>query len=190
MSGHPDDRYDNRDDSSDDRRRGPGVIEHGRAAVRVPGLFLILNGLFGLVILAILSVPLVFDPDIMVRALKDVAAQQPAGQQKQDLEKQVEDLENKLNQNRQAFVLQNAVELGIGAALNLVAIIGGFSMRSLGTYWLSISGAIVSLIPCATGFCCTGIPFGIWALVALSRPEVKAAFAARRRGNPDDQYMR
>lgn len=191
MSGYPDDRYDDRpDDGYDDRRRGPGVVERGRAAVSMPGLFLIVNGLFGLAILALASVPMVFDPDMLVRTLKDVAANQPAGQQKQDLEKQIEDLENKLQQNRGAMVMQNAVELAIGGLLNLLAVFGGFKMRSLSSYGWSMAGAIVSLIPCATGCCCTGIPFGIWALVVLSRPEVKAAFAARRSSNPDDQYMR
>ena len=45
MSGHPDDRYDDRpDDGFDDRRRGPGVVERGRAAVRVPAVLLIVVG--------------------------------------------------------------------------------------------------------------------------------------------------
>ena len=198
MSSYPDDRYeDRRDDRFDEGRRDDRPdsrgLERGRAAVGPPGLFLILNGLFGLVIIGLLSIPMVFDPDMMVRSLKDFVAKQPAGEQKQDMEKQVEELENKINQDRDAMVLQNAAELAVGGILNLLAILGGIMMRSLKSYGWGMAGSIVSLIPCATGCCCTGIPFGIWALIVLSRPDVKAAFAAARSarlGNPDDQYMR
>lgn len=191
MSSYPDDRYDN--DRREDGRPDSRALERGRAAVGPPGLLLILNGLFGLVVCAALSVPFVFDPDRIVRFFKDIAAQQPAGQQKKDLEKKVEDFENQVKQNREAMALQNGVGLAIGGILNVLAIVGGLMMRSLKSYGWGMGGAIVSLIPCATGCCCTGIPLGIWALIALNRPEVRDAFAsarAARSDNPDDQYMR
>jgi hypothetical protein len=190
MSSYPDDRYDDRREEGRADSRSP---ERGRVAVGPPGLMLILNGLFGLIACGVLSVPFVFDPDRMVASFKNIAAQQPPGQQKKDLEKKVEDFENQVNQNRDAMAIQNGVGLTIAAILNVLAIVGGLMMRSLKSYGWSMAGAVVSIIPCTTGCCCTGIPFGIWALIVLSRPEVKDAFVAARSSrfsNPDDQYMR
>lgn len=199
MSGHPDDGYEDRredryDDRYDDRGADARMVDSGRAAVRAPGVFLILTGLIGLALTIALSVPFVFDPDMMVRAMKDLAAKQQPGQQKQDLEKQIEEMEKQFAQGKNQMQLQNGVQLGIVAALNVLAIAGGFALRGLGSRGLSLAGAIVSLIPCAVGCCpLLGMPAGIWALIVLSRPEVKAAFAAgkaSRFANPDDQYLR
>ena len=199
MSGHPDDRYEERrddrhDDRYDDRGPDPRMIDRGRAAVGAPGVFLILDGIIGLVLTIAISIPLVFDPDMMVRAMKDLAAQQPPGQQKQDLEKQVEELEKQMAQGKNQMQIQNGAQLAFMAVMNLLAIAGGFAMRGLGSRGLSMAGAIVSLIPCVVGCCpLIGMSAGIWALIVLSRPEVKAAFAAgksSRFANPDDRYLR
>ena len=50
-----------------------------------------------------------------------------------------------------------------------------------------VGTAAVTVIPVLTGCCCTGFLFGIWAMLVLMRPEVKAGFAARRRAarSPD-----
>ncbi len=175
------------------RRADPREVELARMAVAAPAIFLILNGLVGLVLLGLLSVPLVFDPDGMVEWFKNVAAQQPPGPERQDLEEQIAEFENQLNTNREVYVRQNAIMLGIRGLFDLVAVVGGLYMRRLTGYGFSVAGAVVSLVPVATGCCVTGIPFGIWALIVLSRPEIKAAFVAVRTSvpaNPDDQYMR
>ncbi len=168
----------------DDRRAGRDAKAVGaaRGAVAAPGLFLILNGLFGLFCAALLSVPMVFQPEMIIKFGRDMAAQQPAGPDRQKLEQQMDDAENQLNQNRVATQVQNAIELGVLVLGNLLAVVGGFAMRGLGNYGLSMAGAIISIVPCLTGCCITGILFGIWAVVTLARPDVKAGFAARRRG--------
>jgi len=39
-----------------------------------------------------------------------------------------------------------------------------------------MAGSIVAMVPC--NICCLlGLPFGIWALVVIVRPEVKDAFS-------------
>lgn len=176
-------------DGYDDRRSGRDaqVVASARRAVGTPALFLILNGLFGLFCLAVLSVPMVFQPEMIVKFGRDMAAQQPPGPQRRDMEQKMDEAEKELNQNRTATQVQNAIELGVLALGNLLAVVGGFAMRRLESYGLSMAGAIVSIIPVFTGCCCTGIVFGIWALVTLVRPDVKAGFAARRRGtfSPD-----
>ena len=63
-------------------------------------------------------------------------------------------------------------------AANGLVIFGALKMRSLESYALAMVAAVVATIPCCfTGCCCiTSMPAGIFALVVLMRPEVKAAF--------------
>lgn len=77
---------------------------------------------------------------------------------------------------------------GVGRALNLIpllisglVIFGGVKMRNLESRGLAMAGAIAALIPCfGPGCLCgcipTGLAAGIYALVVLNKPEVKAAF--------------
>jgi len=73
---------------------------------------------------------------------------------------------------------------GLGIVWDLIVIIGGaivifggIKMKNLQNYGLAMTAAILALVPCTAGYCCIlGLPAGIWALVILMKPEVKAAF--------------
>jgi hypothetical protein len=71
--------------------------------------------------------------------------------------------------------------IGIVAGI-LGILIGGFiiyaamQMKELRGYPLAMAASIVSMVPCLSPCCCIGLPIGIWCLVVLLRPEVKAAF--------------
>ena len=60
--------------------------------------------------------------------------------------------------------------------INVMILIGSLRMMSLRNYGLCMVAAVLAVIPCTTPCCCLGIAAGIWALVILSRPEVKQAF--------------
>lgn len=66
----------------------------------------------------------------------------------------------------------------MGIAVNLFVIYGAMQMRSLKNYNLAIGAAIAAIIPCFSSCpCCfLGIGFGVWAIIILVKPEVKAAF--------------
>lgn len=64
----------------------------------------------------------------------------------------------------------------IGIAINGVTLFGGMKMRSLEGYSMAMAGAILAVIPCCSPCVLLGIPFGIWALVVLFDPQVKASF--------------
>jgi len=53
---------------------------------------------------------------------------------------------------------------------------GASQMKGLLNYSHSRNAAIVACIPCVGPCCLLGIPFGIWALNILGRPEVYNAF--------------
>jgi hypothetical protein len=60
---------------------------------------------------------------------------------------------------------------------NAVIVFGAMKMKDLQSYGLAMTAAILAIVPCFTACCLIGIPLGIWALVVLMKPEVKAAFA-------------
>jgi hypothetical protein len=63
----------------------------------------------------------------------------------------------------------------IALVLGAANILGGLKMRNLQNYNMAMIGAVAAVLPC--GCCCfAGIPVGIWALMVLMKPEVKAAF--------------
>jgi hypothetical protein len=58
---------------------------------------------------------------------------------------------------------------------SVFALTGAGKMRRLENLKLAVIGAIASILPFTPGFV-VGLPFGIWALVVLSRADVLAAF--------------
>ena len=65
----------------------------------------------------------------------------------------------------------------IGMVMTAVVFLGATKMRSLQTYGFALASAIIAMIPCISPCCFIGLPVGIWALVILTKPEVKASFA-------------
>ncbi len=61
-------------------------------------------------------------------------------------------------------------------ALGAVTAFGGLKMKNLENYGLAMAASIIAVIPCFGSCCCIGIPVGIWSLIVLNKPEVKAAF--------------
>ncbi len=60
--------------------------------------------------------------------------------------------------------------------LNALIFFGALKMKNLQGYGLAMTAGILSLIPCCGPCVCLGIPVGIWALVTLRKPEVRASF--------------
>ncbi len=75
--------------------------------------------------------------------------------------------------------------VGMGAAIYLffalaavVTFVGALRMKSLKNYGLGVTSAVLAILPCTTYICCMfTMPLGVWALVVLLKPEVKAEFS-------------
>ncbi len=85
---------------------------------------------------------------------------------------------------REAMAMQSAsrgsnVFQGIiGLAFSGFVIFGGLQMRGLKNWGVALAAAILAMLPCGSNCCCcVGIPIGIWALITLTKPEVKSAFS-------------
>jgi hypothetical protein len=62
-----------------------------------------------------------------------------------------------------------------GLVFSAIILYAANQMRQLKKHGLCMAASILSLVPCVA--CCfSGVPLGIWSLVVLSRPDVKAAF--------------
>jgi len=70
--------------------------------------------------------------------------------------------------------LAGAINLLI-AALNGFVLFGAIKMLRLQSPGLAMAASIVAMLPCQC-CCLLGLPFGIWALMVLNKPEVKSQF--------------
>ena len=65
----------------------------------------------------------------------------------------------------------------IGILIGVLIIYGAMQMRKLESYGLAVAVSIIAMIPCISPCCLLGLPIGIWSLVVITKPEVKAAFS-------------
>lgn len=63
-----------------------------------------------------------------------------------------------------------------GLVIALICLFGSLRMMNLKSYGLAMTAAVLMLLPCGTCCCCVNVGAAIWAIVVLSKPEVKAAF--------------
>jgi hypothetical protein len=64
----------------------------------------------------------------------------------------------------------------VSIAIGLFVLFGALKMQKLSNHGLAMTAAIVAMIPCFSPCCLLGLPFGIWALVVLSKPEIRSQF--------------
>lgn len=64
----------------------------------------------------------------------------------------------------------------VGILVAAFIIYAALKMKDLTQYGLAMAASILAMIPCISPCCLIGLPIGIWCLVVLTRPEVKAAF--------------
>jgi hypothetical protein len=67
----------------------------------------------------------------------------------------------------------------IGLALSALVAYGARQMQTLSSFGWGVTAAVLALIPCTSPCCVLGVPIGIWALVVLYRPDVRAAFGSQ-----------
>lgn len=64
----------------------------------------------------------------------------------------------------------------IGIAVSGVILFGALKMKKLENHGLALTSSILAMLPCVSPCCLIGLPVGIWAVVVLTKPEVKNAF--------------
>jgi hypothetical protein len=64
----------------------------------------------------------------------------------------------------------------VGVLIAVFLIYASTKMREASQWGLCMAASILALIPCISPCCLIGLPVGIWCLVVLTKPEIKAAF--------------
>jgi uncharacterized membrane protein len=70
-----------------------------------------------------------------------------------------------------------AMYYGITMLYCLLLATGAFSMLRRGSYLWAMTVCILALVPILGPCYVAGIPFGLWGIIVLRRPEVRASFA-------------
>ncbi len=75
------------------------------------------------------------------------------------------------------------ISSGFGVTSSVIALlVAGFliyaslEMKKLSQWGLAVGASVVAMLPCISPCCLIGLPVGIWCLVVLTKPEIKAAF--------------
>lgn len=87
-------------------------------------------------------------------------------------------------QFQQIFTMLNALNGPLGLVSDVFSLtmgtlitLGAVKMKNLQSYTFAYTISILAMIPCLSPCCLLGLPFGIWALVVLNKPEIKAQFS-------------
>lgn len=64
----------------------------------------------------------------------------------------------------------------IGLVTGIVILLGALKMKRLESHGFAMAAAILAALPCISPCCLLGMPIGIWAIMVLLDPGVKAAF--------------
>jgi hypothetical protein len=183
MSGYPDERPDG------PRPLDPREMQTARQAVTVPGVLLVATGLFSLFAAGLALVQLPQLPAKIDQFIAQIEADPKIPKEQKDTWKEL------LTSVKEAAEEPSAAGVYIAQMVaSLVVLVGGVKLIRLSGRGFPIAGSVIAMIPCTVGCCCLlGLPAGLWSLVVLTRPDVKAAFATRRTGppaDPDAQYLR
>ena len=81
-----------------------------------------------------------------------------------------------LNQGGTPEIMGYYLGYALQIVVQIIIIIGAIRMRQLRSRGLVMTVCILSVIPICSSCIVLGIPFGIWGLVVITKPEVKAAF--------------
>ncbi len=152
------------------RTRATGRAE-AEAAVKAPAIALLVAGILG----ALVGAYFVLNGLAIMFFAKEFErqVQQQQQQQGQQLGKEEQDFLKKIiNIGGPAYLGWGVVGI-LGA---LVTILGAAKMMRLNSLGLARTGSILAMIPVTSPCCILGLPFGIWALVVLNKPEVRSSF--------------
>jgi hypothetical protein len=176
MSGYPDDRYDDRRDPPDGE--GAVDIEAGKARVKTPAIVLLILSVITLLLVPLGVIQYFMLPKMMEQQREQVEQNKdmPADQKKK--------MKEFLDTYEEILKTALPISLGIQTVIGVLATIGSVKMIKLSSRGWATTAAALNLLPIGTFCCCITLPVGIWALVVLGKPDVKAAFAAAKSAPP------
>ena len=139
------------------------------SSTKAPAIALICTASIGILVnLGSLGVALMTDQKAQLEQARQNLAAMPEGMR--EMMKALIDI-----QEQGGAAIQISAPIAF-AALGALTLFGAIRMMKLTGYRLAIAGTIAAMVNCGTCCCVLGLPFGIWALVVLMKPEVKRSF--------------
>ena len=180
-----DDRYDDDRDSRDDRRndrrndrRPEDVLRAAKDKVKAPAILMLIAGIITVLMLAYNIVDATGTDQLAeFQKERQVAENDPKlDENGKKMIKQIYDVAEQL----MVFVipLQPAMWV-ISGLVALITIVGSIRLMKLSGSGWPRAAAILNMITCFVGCCLIGLPVGIWVLIVLGNPDVKAAMNPR-----------
>lgn len=181
MSGYPDDQYDDRRDGADDRPAGGDDfdLDAARSRVKTVGTVLLVVSVINLIMVPVgvinfFTLPKVFDQQReQVNNNKDM----PADQKQQMIDF--------FNGYEKVIMTALPFTLALQGLVGLLGTVGSVKMIRLRSRGWATTAAVVNLLPVGTFCCCLTLPVGIWGLIVLGKPDVRAAFEAAKSAPAD-----
>ena len=143
---------------------GPGSSGGGRAAalqqVSTPALWLLVVGIIDLTLTGF---------DLVSRLFLTNTA---------DVMRQLQMLPQEMRSIMEKLMGPAGIALDLaGLVVDVLIILGATRMKVLQSHGLAVAASVLAVLPCLSPCCILSMPFGIWALVVLLRPEVKSQFS-------------
>ena len=172
-SRRDDDEYDDEEDDEEDDeyvlKRARRIVSGPSSCLRIMGILGIVAGVGGLVLAVAMGMHIAKNP----------------AQAKRDF-----------NAPNEEDLVVNVVVIGVASLMSIpfgaLIAYGAVKMGRLESHGWAMTSAVLSITSILYCTCClvTGVPLGIWAIVAMNNPDVRAAFAitARQRRRPGDDY--
>jgi hypothetical protein len=185
-----DDDRDDRDDHEYDRPRRddrgydrPLAADEVRRKVRPPAIALLVAALLSLLTMGYGVYDYVFNFDKNIEAEKAKIDNNPTmpAAQKAEAKRMFDDIMGPMR-------VVIPIQWGLALLFIVLISVGATKMMSARSLGWSRTAAILAMIPCY-GCWLLGIPFGIWAMVVLSNPQLKEAFDTTPR-HEGDEYDR
>lgn len=180
-SGFDDDRYDpERDDAREFGEERVNLAEV-RSRVKGPATTMLVFAILSLVLAPISAINFFTLPAQMEEQRKQIDNNpgMPADQKKQ--------MKEFFTMYERIILQVLPFSIGLQVIVGIISIIGSLKMLNMKSWGWGMGTAVLNIISIGHGCCCLTLPIGIWAVVVLLKPEVKAGFAeAARRGQGRD----
>lgn len=140
-----------------------GGRESALATVNMPGIFLILIGVIGL----LFGVVGLFTSPESIQQMMQTRSEGMTDAQQEQIEQMI------LKWGKSAWIFTV-----IGFLVNGLAVYAGMQLRMLRSYTLVMVATILTMVPCFSGCpaCCLSIPLGVWILIVINKPEIRPYF--------------
>ena len=150
-----------------------GGLQAAKSKIAVPAIALIVDGVLTVIYALYAGLSGIL---VMAGMNPMVAAQQAQFDQMAANGQSAEQIEMIRNMSNMMAGPGGIVIALIALVCGLLIVWGAIKMKNLQSRGLAMTAAVLAIIPCTSACCIIGLPFGIWGIVTMNDPNVRAHF--------------